>query len=263
MPGSAQMGFQLVVARFLLPSAGGRRRRVRRRGPRQGRGWWSAARSVRRCRCRRGRGCRTRRPGPGAPGPVELGAGLTGGRPGSQLGAGHRGCRVDQHGEVGAVGQHLHHRQRQLGRGPPQQRRPGARGQPPALETVEVTGPLSAAHRGAAADTARLPGSSPRPTTPRPRRPQTRGCRTPPTPPPAPSERRPIFPRPRIAELGGVALSVGHIDLEPVDRHQPPPPNAPARPQRPHRGGRPPATGPHLLEHLSQHPCGPAVYGPG
>jgi integrase len=43
-------------------------------------------------------------------------------------------------------------------------------------------------------------------------------------------ERRAVGPRAGIAELGSVLRGIGHVDLEPVDRQQPPPPQPrPAR----------------------------------
>ena len=46
--------------------------------------------------------------------------------------------RVDQDRQVGPVSQDLDYRQAQPGGGPPQQRRPGSRGQPPGVVGVEV-----------------------------------------------------------------------------------------------------------------------------
>ena len=43
-------------------------------------------------------------------------------------------------------------------------------------------------------------------------------------------ERRTVVPGPGVAELGGVLVAVGHVDLEPVDPQQPPP--AQKRPPR-------------------------------
>ena len=60
---------------------------------------------------------------------VDLGAVAGGGE--DPLAAGTAQLRVDQHRGVGPVGQHLHDRQGQLGRGPPQQRRAAIAGRQP------------------------------------------------------------------------------------------------------------------------------------
>ena len=53
-------------------------------------------------------------------------------------------------------------------------------------------------------------------------------------------------PAGRIAELRSVTVGVGQADLEPIDRHQPPPPSHAPGSASSQRGG-------NLLEHLRQH----------
>jgi hypothetical protein len=56
---------------------------------------------------------------------------------------------------------------------------------------------------------------------------------------------RAVIPGPGVPELRGVVLGIGHIDVEPVDRQQPPPTHPRPPSEHPtHRLG-------HTLEHLS------------
>ena len=81
-------------------------------------------------------------------------------------------------------------------------------------------------------------------------------------------ERRAVVPAAGVAELGGVLLAVGQVDLEPVDPQQPPP--AQERPprgaQRRHLGGRTGLPGDRAAACVRTAPGtrgGPAVCGPG
>lgn len=84
------------------------------------------------------------------------------------------------------------------------------------------------------------------------------GCRTQPTPPPVPWETPTDWPRTGVAELGGVGLAIGHVDLEPVNRQQSPPaqprPRAVPNSTSPAVGEASPATGPHVRSKISANP---------
>jgi hypothetical protein len=148
---------------------------------------------------------------------------------------------------VPSEGQGAHDGQAQPGGGPPQQRRPGIGGQTPPLEGGEVA--IRGAQLIAAQPRVEPVGQGLLPDRPRPdlrgqervRAALGQGHH------PRLRKRRTVCPRPRVAELGGVALSVGHLDLETVDRHHPPPPQP--RPPRRHVRHR----AHNLLEHLRQH----------
>ncbi len=155
--------------------------------------------------------------------------------------------RVGQDRQVGPVGMDLHHGQLQLGRGPPQQRRAGSGGQPPADERVEVTvrgQQLVGVQSLVQPVRQRLLPSRPRTDLGSEERMRAAlGQRH----HPRLRVDRPVVPGSSVAERGGILLRVGHLDLEPVDRQQPPAPQPhPAGDRLADRAG-------DLLEHLGQH----------
>ena len=184
------------------------------------------------------------------------------------LPAGPADLRVHDHAQVGAVGQHREDRQGQLGRGPPQQRRPGRRRAVPRGPGVE------AAVRGQ-----QLVGAQPRVQPLREGllpdrvrvdlgRDERVGAALGQRDHPRLRERGPVRPGPGIPELFRVGRAVGHVDLEPVDGQQPPPAQErrpapyPTRSAPPSgRGRRPPAR--RSARTTPQTRPGPAVSGPG
>ena len=155
--------------------------------------------------------------------------------------------RPDHHAGVGPVGRDRHDRQAKLGRCPPQQRRPGTGRGGPAIEGVEVTvrgeqliraqpgvqpgGEGGLTHR----EGINLGGQERvRATLSQRHHPRLR-------------KRRTVLTGPGITERRHVCVGVGHIDVEPVDGQQPPPPQP-----------RPPRVGAtnhlrHALEHIGHH----------